>query len=247
MREDADHGRAGGAQPAVELEPEDGVGELRALVVAARRVRALGLQIVEVDLARAVLEARDGDDPRRASRSASASSSMPGEREVAEVVGAELQLEAVGGLAARRHHHAGVVDEQVEARVVGRRRRPRTRAPSRGRRGRARAGRARPSGPRRGSASRAIRPCVWSRAVSTTRAPGAGQLARRDQSEAAVRAGHDGRSPRLIRDLRCRPLAHPRRIIPHPSRSERSPTRVEDPHRNLSCRPARPCRRCRLW
>ena len=38
-----------------------------------------------------------------------------GEREVAEVVGAELELEAVGGLAARRHHHPGVVDQQVDA------------------------------------------------------------------------------------------------------------------------------------
>ena len=40
-----------------------------------------------------------------------------GEREVAEVVGAELQLEAVGGAAQRRHHHAGVVDQQVDLAV----------------------------------------------------------------------------------------------------------------------------------
>jgi hypothetical protein len=37
-----------------------------------------------------------------------------GQGEVAEVVGAELQLEAVGGMRERRDHHARVVDEQVE-------------------------------------------------------------------------------------------------------------------------------------
>jgi hypothetical protein len=37
-----------------------------------------------------------------------------GEREVAEVVGAELQLEALRGASERRRHHAGVVDQQVE-------------------------------------------------------------------------------------------------------------------------------------
>ena len=56
-----------------------------------------------------------------------------GEREVAEVVGAELQLEAVRGHRARRHHHAGVVDEDVDARVVGGDGGRRTSAPTRGR------------------------------------------------------------------------------------------------------------------
>ena len=37
------------------------------------------------------------------------------ERVVAEVVGAELQLEALGRAAPRRGHHARVVDEQVDA------------------------------------------------------------------------------------------------------------------------------------
>ena len=38
-----------------------------------------------------------------------------GQREVAEVVRAELQLETVGGLApSGRGHHPGVVDEPVE-------------------------------------------------------------------------------------------------------------------------------------
>jgi hypothetical protein len=44
---------------------------------------------------------------------------LPGEREVAEVVGAELQLEAVPRGLLRRGHHAGVVDQQVDPRVRG--------------------------------------------------------------------------------------------------------------------------------
>ena len=56
----------------------------------------------------------------------------PGQGEVAEVVGAELHLEAVGGGAARQRHHARVVDEQVEpVDVAGRRRSPRTEATAR--------------------------------------------------------------------------------------------------------------------
>jgi hypothetical protein len=42
-----------------------------------------------------------------------------GERPVAEVVDAELGLEAVGGAPLRHRHHAGVVDQQVDRRVRG--------------------------------------------------------------------------------------------------------------------------------
>ena len=41
------------------------------------------------------------------------------EREVAEVVGADLHLEAVGGAPLRDRHHAGVVDQDVEVAVPG--------------------------------------------------------------------------------------------------------------------------------
>ena len=37
---------------------------------------------------------------------------------MAEVVGAELELEAVRGLSARRRHHARVVDQQVDLRMT---------------------------------------------------------------------------------------------------------------------------------
>ena len=43
---------------------------------------------------------------------------QPGQREVAQMVRRHLQLDAVVGLAVRRAHHAGVVDEEVEARVL---------------------------------------------------------------------------------------------------------------------------------
>ena len=54
---------------------------------------------------------------RASGRPAMRPMSCAGEREVAEVVRAELQLEAVAGELARRRHDAGVVDQQVE-RVV---------------------------------------------------------------------------------------------------------------------------------
>ena len=106
------------------------------------------------------------------------------EREVAEVVGADLHLEAVGGPLLRDRHDAGVVDQHVE---VGRPSRRRTRAPRRGRRGRARAPRvvpwhrrgrllgrarrrarrARRARPRRASARAATRPMPLLAPVTT--------------------------------------------------------------------------------
>jgi hypothetical protein len=44
----------------------------------------------------------------------------PGQGEVSEVIDAELRLEAVLGARIGRHHHAGVVEQQVDPRVRGR-------------------------------------------------------------------------------------------------------------------------------
>jgi len=44
---------------------------------------------------------------------------QPGEGEVAQVVGSELQLEPVTGGLLRREHHPGVVDQQVDPGVPG--------------------------------------------------------------------------------------------------------------------------------
>jgi hypothetical protein len=47
---------------------------------------------------------------------------QPGQREVAQVVGPELELEALLGQRPRRHHHARVVDQHVDGRGGGRER-----------------------------------------------------------------------------------------------------------------------------
>ncbi len=66
----------------------------------------------------AVADAADRHDPRAGDRQQPVQQ-QAGEGEVAQVVGAELQLEAVLGGRLRRVHHAGVVDQQVDAVVVG--------------------------------------------------------------------------------------------------------------------------------
>ena len=66
----------------------------------------------------AVADAADRDDAGPGDRQEPVQQ-QTGEGEVAQVVGAELQLEAVLGVALRRVHHAGVVDQQVDAVVVG--------------------------------------------------------------------------------------------------------------------------------
>jgi hypothetical protein len=60
--------------------------------------------------------AADGHHPR-AGDTQQLVEQQPGQREVAEMVGAELQLEPVGGGLLQGVHHPGVVDQQVDARV----------------------------------------------------------------------------------------------------------------------------------
>jgi hypothetical protein len=81
-------------------------------------VLALGLQVVEPDDAAPVRVAADGDDPR-AGGLEQPLQHKAGEREVAEVVRGERELEAVGGALVRHMHHPCVVDQQVEARTGG--------------------------------------------------------------------------------------------------------------------------------
>ena len=52
---------------------------------------------------------------REARRGQNEVEQQAGQREVAEVVHAELALEALRGLAVGRRHDAGVVDQQVQA------------------------------------------------------------------------------------------------------------------------------------
>jgi hypothetical protein len=98
-------------ESALQLVGEHQVGELGLAVGGGATVRALPLQVVEVDGGPDAVTgaadrhhpgARDGQEPLQ---------QQAGEREVAEVVGAELELEAVGGGLLRGVHHAGVVDQ----------------------------------------------------------------------------------------------------------------------------------------
>ena len=106
--------RAGCRGAPLQLEREEQVGQLGAAVgdvgvVALRRVALEHLAVAGV-----VGDRRHRRDPGRRCLE-QVRHQQPGEGEVAEVVGAELQLEAVVGLASpRRGHHAGVVDEEVE-------------------------------------------------------------------------------------------------------------------------------------
>ena len=111
-------GRSAGVELAVQLQREQQVGQLGVRVGA---LRVVGLADVAVEHPSvppwcAIDATRDHPALRRPR---AARQQQPGQHEVAEVVGAELQLEAVRGASAslRRGHHAGVVDQQVERAV----------------------------------------------------------------------------------------------------------------------------------
>jgi hypothetical protein len=108
-----------GREPALQFVGEQQVGELGLPVGADPAVAAFPLQVIEVNVgADAVAHAADGDDPGTRDGQEPIKQ-QAGEREVTEMVGAELQLEAVLGGRLRRPHHARVVDQQVDAVVRG--------------------------------------------------------------------------------------------------------------------------------
>jgi hypothetical protein len=113
MRRDTDHRRARLAQPPVEFECEEQVGEFALRIARATAIAALELEILPVHLARAMRRTAHGDDAR-SGRVEEARQQQTGQREVAEMVGPELHLETVRGMAPWDRHHAGVVAEQVE-------------------------------------------------------------------------------------------------------------------------------------
>ena len=148
---------------------------------------------------------------------------------MAEVIGSELELEAVLGLAPRWSHHTGVVDQHVERAGARRHRRGRSRD-------RTEVGeveiddleaRVRMGGGDLGAGLRRLRGVAAGHQHSRA---GAGQRLRRLQSEAAVRAGDEERPAGLVGNVGGRPpgrgRAHlgssvsltdpkPRSLIPH--------------------------------
>ncbi len=104
---------------AVELEGEHQVRRLRLRVGLGRVVALLPLQVVEFDAAHSGRRAAQRRDTGVVG-GAKQRQQVAGQREVAEMVAAELQLESVGrGLAFGRLHDAGVVDQDVDRPAFG--------------------------------------------------------------------------------------------------------------------------------
>ena len=102
----------------IELEGEHQVGEFRLAVGKPVVVGALALEVVELDGAHPVPGTRYRDDPRRR-RGQELPQQQPGQGEMAEVVRAELAFEAVHRRLPWRSHHTCVVDQKVEAILLG--------------------------------------------------------------------------------------------------------------------------------
>ena len=200
--------QTGGAQPPVELEDEHGVGQLGLVVGAPGPVAVLGLQVVEVDaFGRLVPVAADGDHPA-AGPPGQGGQEPAGQREMAEVVGAELPLVALGGgLPVRDGHHAGVVDQQVQALAAGQE--PGGEALDAGEVGQVDLGQLR-------LASRRLGTEPLQRRRPAAAVPGgqqhpgalAGQLQHRLIAQARVTAGDQDRLARLVGNVVCRPSGH---------------------------------------
>ena len=103
----------------IELDCEQDVGGLRPPVAEPRLVRrAFEVGVVEVHVAEPVPSRAERHDAGRRGGDERGCEQVR-EQEVPEVVGAELQLEAVGGGAEGASHDTGVVDEHVETVMVG--------------------------------------------------------------------------------------------------------------------------------
>ena len=100
---------------ALQLEREQQARQLGLAVRRHRHITAARLQIVEIHRTLACSDAGQRHDARIASLAQQRQ--QPGrEREVAQMVRAQLQLETVGGFPAlRRRHHRRIVDQHVQA------------------------------------------------------------------------------------------------------------------------------------
>jgi hypothetical protein len=101
----------------VEFDGEENICGFRAAVGDIGIVGcAFETGIVEIDVGKAVTGGRYIDE---AAASTKKRHDAIDEDEVAEVIGAELRFEAVGGVTERRGHHAGVGDDDVERFAFG--------------------------------------------------------------------------------------------------------------------------------
>jgi hypothetical protein len=115
---DRDGGSAGRAETPLQLVAEHQVGELGLEVGVLIAIATLGLKVIEVNSAAPVTHTADRHDPPARGRQQRLQD-QAGERERAEVIGGQGGLEAVHGALVSRVYPAGVVDQQVKARVLG--------------------------------------------------------------------------------------------------------------------------------
>ena len=185
--------RAGLGQAALQLGREEQVGELGLAVGGPALVAAaVPVEVVEADLADPVRDRRDSDDALADPRQ-----QQVGQREVAEVVGADLQLEAVLCARLGRGHDAGVVDQDVEVAVPALGELPDRRE----------VGEVEPAHrdgtPHVGRGL--LAPGGVAHGEGHARA-GAGELAGGDPADPAVGAGHDHGAPVEVGQVGCGPL-----------------------------------------
>ncbi|CAL2069196.1 hypothetical protein GPN2_20966 [Streptomyces murinus] len=193
-------GRAVRGEPALQLVREHQVGQLGLTIGADPAVRPLPLQVVEVDRGPDTVAGAADRHHARAGHRQHQVQQQPGEREVAEVVGAELQLEAVPGGLLRGVHHAGVVDQQVEAVEAGPQRR--RRGPDGVERGQVQ----RLHGHVAGHAGRSLLALLDVAHGEHHGSPALGERLGGLVPQSGVGPGHHGHSPALVRNIRRRPL-----------------------------------------
>ncbi len=204
-----EHRADGGARrlgaPA-QLEGEEHVGELALRVGRPLSIAALSHQVVPVHAPDAVHEAGDGDH--------TIADRGPGqrrEREVTEVIDAELHLEPVLGLAPGDRHHARVVDQDVDAGVAE----LRSRVPDRSQGGEIEAERADlRARRRRDDVGTRLRDLVVVAPGEDRRRAPLGEHPRRFEADPGVGAGDREDPAAQVGDLVDRPLAHGRQPVP---------------------------------
>ena len=111
---DRQGGASCGRQPLLKLDRHHHVGQFALAVGGPGVVAPLALQVVKGDAAEVVGPRAHGHDPG-ALLLLEQGQQGGGEGEVAQVVDGELELVALAGEAPRWRHHAGVVDQQVQA------------------------------------------------------------------------------------------------------------------------------------